>query len=229
MGNDANRLSTAIVAAISGIAAAADRQALLAAIGKNLASLSADTYLFSRLRGQLESEQELELLGAWERSGVPASVALGTRYPYAQYPAVRLIEPGRPFICSDASSDPRLDEGTRRFLRQDVGLEAVVTFPLVVRDEYMGIFSIGYREKHEHTSEELELLEVIAQLAAVALAHIEGREALARKVEQLHGLYRAAEELRGCLTDQLPQTQRLAAESGDAETNHGEVDPGLAR
>ncbi|HEU4536364.1 MAG TPA: hypothetical protein VFS00_19705, partial [Polyangiaceae bacterium] len=83
MGNDATRLSTAIVTAISGIAAAADGQALLAAIGKNLASLPADTYLFSRLRGKVESEQELELLGAWERSGVPAPLTLGTRYPYA--------------------------------------------------------------------------------------------------------------------------------------------------
>ncbi|HEU4411799.1 MAG TPA: GAF domain-containing protein [Polyangiaceae bacterium] len=197
MGNDTNRLSTAIVTAISGIAAAADRQALLAAIGKNLASLPADTYLLSQLRGN----EEHELVGAWEHKGVPASLALGTRYPYADYPAIRLIEPGRPFLSSDVSSDPRLDDRTRGFL-QDMEIEAVVSFPLVVRDEYVGIFSTGYRTKHEHTSEELELLQIIAQLAAVALAHIEGREALARKVEQLHGLYRAAEEL-GAIDDEV--------------------------
>jgi rsbT co-antagonist protein RsbR len=61
----------------------------------------------------------------------------------------------------------------------------------------IGVLSAGCPVQHTYAPGELETLGLVAQLAAVALANIEGREALARQVRQVQTLYDAGEKLGG--------------------------------
>jgi anti-anti-sigma factor len=51
------------------------------------------------------------------------------------------------------------------------------------------------RARHAFAREEIQSMQAVAQLVAAALGHITDRDGLARKVQEMHGLYRAGEAL----------------------------------
>jgi GAF domain-containing protein len=187
---DQGELAAALIAASRAMAGVTDRPSLTAAIGESLSRLDIDAYALARYRGA--ERADLERIGAWDRDGSELPDQGGDAE--ASFPGVRSLKPGEWRVYDDCQSAPDLDEGARRALLER-GIRAAATVPLVQRDEVVGVFSATRREPHEHSHEEIQLLDVIAQLASVKLVNIERRERLAAQVKLARALYQLSEEL----------------------------------
>jgi anti-anti-sigma factor len=210
--------------AAAAIVAAADLPSLIAAVGPELAPLSADAYLLFMFR---EFGTWIEPVGSWERGGTPAPLPPVTRWPRAEHPSLDRIKPNEPLLIDDAAHDARLDEPTRRLL-EGWGLGALAGFALAPQGEMLGVFIAACCAPRVFPPEERAALEFVAHLMSVAVANIEGRGALARKVQQVRALYRAGETLSRFSDEKalLDETARmLAAEAGHVTCWIGLIDP----
>ncbi len=88
----------------------------------------------------------------------------------------------KPVYISDAQTDPRFQYGEQA---RDEGIVSVVVVPLLVQDQPIGVMRVYGREARMFSAEELELLEAIASLSAVAIEN-------GRLYERLDRNYQAA-------------------------------------
>ena len=79
----------------------------------------------------------------------------------------------RPVWSSDISADPTINrsEGDARRALDEAGLKAVLSVPIVVRDEPYGILNVFYLESHDFSDAEVRLLSTMADSAAVAIGN----------------------------------------------------------
>jgi putative nucleotidyltransferase with HDIG domain len=68
---------------------------------------------------------------------------------------------GEPVVISQASADP--------LCRDDWGLEAIAGFPLKQADMVLGVFNVAFLEPHTFDEDELRVLTLLADQAAVAI------------------------------------------------------------
>ncbi len=92
---------------------------------------------------------------------------------------------GRPLVVPDVLSDPRF---VNRDWARAEGLVSAVIQPLIRGDESIGILAVVTRERHEFTPEELELIALFADQAAIALANARLVEALSIRADRLRSL-----------------------------------------
>jgi GAF domain-containing protein len=185
-------LTQAVLIASRAIASATDRQSLVTALADHLNDVAIDFYSLMRFCGV--NGAELELVATWDRNG-PPPLPIGARFPRAAYPSIDRITSTAPVIYNDCTTDPGLDEATRRMVVDTFGTLSSGVFPLVERGTLIGVFSVNYRTLHPFTQEDIGFFDVIAQLSAVAVANIESREQLAANVQRVHRFYRISEAL----------------------------------
>ncbi|MGC8782435.1 MAG: GAF domain-containing protein [Anaerolineae bacterium] len=90
----------------------------------------------------------------------------------------------QPVIIPDAQSDPRFQYGDQA---REEGIVSVVVVPLFVQDEPIGVLRVYSGEPRSFSAEEIELLEAIASLSALAIEN-------GRLYERLDRDYQAALE-----------------------------------
>jgi GAF domain-containing protein len=88
----------------------------------------------------------------------------------------------RPVYIADAQTDPRFQYGEQA---RDEGIVSVVVAPLLVQAQPIGVLRVYSAAPRTFTAEELELLEAIASLSAVAIEN-------GRLYERLNRNYQAA-------------------------------------
>lgn len=184
------QLASSLLVASRAMAGVTDRRSLAAAIAVSLSCLDVDAYSLARYRDVGRSD--LERIGTWDRDGDALPDRGGA--VEADVPGIHELRPGGWRVHDDCQSAPSLDEGARCALIER-GIRAAVTFPLVQRDEVAGALSVLRRQPHVHTPEEIQLLDVIAQLTSLSLINIERRERLAGQVQLAGALYRLSEKL----------------------------------
>jgi GAF domain-containing protein len=72
----------------------------------------------------------------------------------------------KPITIADAQTDARFQYGEQA---RDEGITSVVVVPLLVQDQPIGVLRVYCSERREFSTEELELLEAIASLSALAI------------------------------------------------------------
>lgn len=88
----------------------------------------------------------------------------------------------KPVYIADVQTDPRFQYGEQA---RDEGIVSVVVVPLLVQDHPIGVLRVYSSAPRTFSAEELELLEAIASLSAVAIEN-------GRLYERLDRNYRAA-------------------------------------
>lgn len=88
----------------------------------------------------------------------------------------------KPVYIADAQTDPRFQYGEQA---RDEGIVSVVVVPLLVQDQPIGVLRVYSNTLRAFSAEELELLEAIASLSAIAIEN-------GRLYECLDRNYRAA-------------------------------------
>ena len=91
--------------------------------------------------------------------------AIGRRYPLDAYPYHRRLADGEVIVVPDVLEDNEVgvycDEDSR--IRSNIGV------PLWVRDKVIGALTIGYHDARVYSKEEIRVIQVFAQQAAIAI------------------------------------------------------------
>jgi diguanylate cyclase (GGDEF)-like protein/PAS domain S-box-containing protein len=90
-----------------------------------------------------------------------------------------ILKDPRPVILPDLQNDPRLSEEARQFYRR-ISLVSGATFPLLFRDEIVGLLRVGSLKPEPFAQPMVEMLQNLALQAAVAVKGARLREELVR-------------------------------------------------
>jgi signal transduction histidine kinase len=124
--------------------------------------------------------------------GLEEEVEAGVRIPVGRGFAGRIAAERRPVLIEDLDHADIFNP----ILRQK-GLKSIVGAPLIAYDELLGVVHVGTLQRRVFTPLEIELLEVAAQRAALAISHALAHEEILRLGEvQRDFVSLAAHELR---------------------------------
>ncbi|MDX9755736.1 MAG: PAS domain-containing protein, partial [bacterium] len=117
---------------------------------------------------------------------------------------VKALELDRSFIVNQGQSVVQFDPA----IMEDLGTDSFAVIPLVVRDAWIGVMVVDNVITREViTNEDVKMLDILATQAALAIAHANTMEELARKVKEIEFAY---SELRHS-QEQLIETSKFAA------------------
>ncbi len=120
-----------------------------------------------------------------------AATAL-TVIPYGQGLAGHILESRTPEYIQDLGSDSR---SLNRHLSTEMGLRGFAGLPLIAGDEVVGVLSIFFRAGRPFTSEERELMALLADQAATAIRNVRLLQALTTRQAHLETLLGGSSEL----------------------------------
>jgi GAF domain-containing protein/CheY-like chemotaxis protein/anti-sigma regulatory factor (Ser/Thr protein kinase) len=115
----------------------------------------------------------------------------------------------RPMYSRDVTSDPRVPAAIRA-----VPHRSQLFVPIVARDEFIGGFAaVWWERERELSSSDLDLMEAIANQAAIAIANARLFEENRRQVEELSVLHELSRAVTGQL-DRVALIEAVAAQVG---------------
>lgn len=104
--------------------------------------------------------------------------------------SVRVFKTRQPFVTSDAQNDPQVIARYAKMWR----VHSLMVVPLVVEDRCIGVMRVGSRRKEAFGTEQLSLVSVIADEAAIIVETAILNRRLSRTAEQLAALNRMKDE-----------------------------------
>jgi len=113
----------------------------------------------------------------------------GQRQPAAAAPRedrliARVAREGQPIVIGDTAQDPLLGDAAA------LGRGAIASFPLLRGDNPLGVFTIAFRKPHAFTEDELRVLGLLADQAALGLERAQLFEELNRRIHHLSTIMR---------------------------------------
>lgn len=136
-----------------------------------------------------EEQQELVARAAL---GIEEEVEQGVRIPLGAGFAGRVAAHGRPIILPDVDRADIFNP----ILRQK-GIKSLLGVPLRVRDEAIGVLHVGSLVPREFTTDDVELLELVAARVAIAIERAQVHEEIVQLDRlKLHFVANASHELR---------------------------------
>ncbi len=131
---------------------------LLALVGRRARELfEADAALISLVEG--------DDVVVRASAGPPDLASIRTRRPIAESQVGRVIRDRRPYAAPDLALDPAWS-GSRL---TSTGYRAMLSVPIVLRDEAIGVIGVLHRAPRHHTAEDVRLLTAFAEHAALAV------------------------------------------------------------
>ena len=146
--------------------------------------------------------------------GIEEEVERGVRIPVGQGFAGRIAAARRPVVLDDVDHADVLNP-----LLREKGIKSLVGVPLITHDEVLGVVHVGTLTPRLFTPDDVDLLEVVAQRAAVAIDRSLAHEQVVRLTElQRDFISLAAHELRTPVTTVYGLAATLARRDLPAET-----------
>jgi len=114
------------------------------------------------------------IAATWDRDPHKQS-AVGTRFSGRNYGLVQAFAkpPFHPVICEDLSDvanvDPRMDDGFRRLVHEDMGAITLFSAPMFLGSDYKGVLSIHTRQPHHYSDYEIRLYQMLADQAIIVI------------------------------------------------------------
>jgi signal transduction histidine kinase len=154
--------------------------------------------LLARIREALDADtaailihdEERHELAARAAVGIEEEVERGIRIPIGRGFAGRIAAERRPIVVEDVDQADIFNP-----ILREKGIKSLLGVPLVVEGELLGVLHVGSLSRRDFTPEEVDLLQLVADRAAVAIGHARlfaaERQARAR-LEQLQIITDAA-------------------------------------
>ena len=154
--------------------------------------------LLARIRDALDADtaaillldEERHELAARAAVGLEEEVERGIRIPLGRGFAGRIAAERRPIVVEDIDQADIFNP-----ILREKGIKSLLGVPLVVEGVLLGVLHVGSLHRRDFTSEEVDLLQIVADRAAVAIGHARlfaaERQARAR-LEQLQIITDAA-------------------------------------
>src|SRR5205823_10295730 len=142
--------------------------------------------------------------------GLEEEVELGVRVPLGKGFAGRVAAERRPVVLRDVDQPDLLNP-----LLRERGIRSLLGVPLLVRGEVVGVLHVGSLQQRDFTPNELELLQLAADRAAIGIEHarvFEAERAARTKLERVQAVTDIALahlELGELLTVLLPRIREV--------------------
>lgn len=117
-------------------------------------------------------------------------------------PAAEACRSGHPVVLPDTEAEPSFEPWKLGARLQ--GYRSLVCIPVILRSQVIGVLVCYGRATHQHSGQELELLQLVARLAGVAIETARVAEGKRRAVDELR-------ELSSRLQRQNEELRRLSA------------------
>lgn len=171
-------------------------------------ALGADTAAFLLLD---ESGEELVARAA---KGIEGQVERGVRIPLGRGFAGKIAAERRPVVLDDVAQADVVNP-----ILREKGIRSMAGVPLVTQGKVLGVVHVGTLEPRLFTADDVELLEVVAQRAAIAIDRSLAHEQVIRLTQlQRDFIALAAHELRTPATIVYGLAATLARRELDADT-----------
>jgi signal transduction histidine kinase len=135
-------------------------------------------------------DEETNELVARAALGIEEEVEQGVRIPVGAGVAGRIAAEKRPLILDDVDHGPVLNP-----ILREKGLKSMLGVPLVVEGEVLGVFHVGSLVPRGFEEDEVELLQLVADRAALAIEHarlFEAERAARERIEHVQAVTDAA-------------------------------------
>jgi signal transduction histidine kinase len=180
--------------------------------------------LMSRIRDALDADTSALLLldeasnelVARAAKGLEEEVERGVRIPVGKGFAGRIAAERRPVVIADVDHSEVLNP-----ILREKGIKSLLGAPLISDGRFLGVIHVGTLTHRTFTKDDVDLLEVVAQRAALAIDHAVAHEHVVRLTElQRDFIALAAHELRTPATTVygLATTLRERSDELDADT-----------
>ena len=147
--------------------------------------------LLARIREALDADTAAILLHDEDRHelvaraavGLEEEVERGVRIPLGRGFAGRIAAERRPIVVEDVDHADIFNP-----LLREKGLKSLLGVPLVVEGELLGVLHVGSLRRRDFTSEDIDLLQLVADRAAIAIGHarlFEAERQARARLEQL--------------------------------------------
>jgi GAF domain-containing protein len=124
--------------------------------------------------------------------------ATGNRHAASELPALfDLLEKNDATIITDVSTDPRLDEVTRRYYTGRFGAHSTIFIPLVIGGQWYGFINAIYGRPATFPEPDVRRLMILAGHAAVAVQAIQQLQATERRARREQTIREITEKMRG--------------------------------
>ncbi len=105
------------------------------------------------------------------------------RVPYAESEDLtwHVFRQGQPVVINDVSHDP--------VYRQNLNVASIAAFPLKRPDGVIGVFTMSFLEQHTFTADDIRVLTLLSDLAAIAVSNARLFEQTKRQLEEIRTLH----------------------------------------
>jgi PAS domain S-box-containing protein len=131
----------------------------------------------------------------WERSGEEPSPPVGTRYDLDQFPAGQVVSGQELTIVRDVAVDERLDEDTRDLFLNQLGMQSIVFWPLVVGGQWFGLLTGQARTVLDMDEDEIRWITSLTDQAAILIQNMRLFEQTQAALAQTEALYAGSDRI----------------------------------
>lgn len=125
--------------------------------------------------------ESLTIMASWQHDNSAPLIATGTIFPLAMYPMSQFLQREAPFVIDDFTTDTRVDENSRRLFVEGMGMQAAITTPLVVGDQWIGfVLGLSSTRYNMNENEKRQIMSLAGQAATVAQSQRLYQDAQAR-------------------------------------------------
>ncbi|MBE2222743.1 MAG: GAF domain-containing protein [Anaerolineae bacterium] len=125
--------------------------------------------------------ESLTVTASWQQDNSAPLVAIGTTFSLDMYPVTQFLQRDAPFVIDDFTTDPRVDENSRRLFVEGMGMRSAITTPLVIGEQWIGfVLGLSSTIYNMNESEKRQIMSLAGQAATVAQSQRLYQDAQAR-------------------------------------------------
>jgi PAS domain S-box-containing protein len=113
--------------------------------------------------------QYMQPIAVWERAHQGLVEPDQTLYTLEEFPIIDLFSQNTPVIFTDIATDERVDANTRAFFLEELGMQSLVVFPLVVGGQWFGVITGQTSTTLTLTEDELRQISSLIDQAATVI------------------------------------------------------------
>jgi formate hydrogenlyase transcriptional activator len=137
-------------------------------------------------------------------SQMPRNTRLGTEFQVGQTPSGWVWETQQPFILDDFEEETPF--AARLQTLRENGVKSICSLPLTTAQRKLGVMGFGRTTTHKHTEDEIEFLQQVARLVAVAVDNVlnfESAQAYQRQLARERDRLRVMLEVNNAVVSKL--------------------------
>ncbi|MFQ5651844.1 MAG: GAF domain-containing protein [bacterium] len=138
-----------------------------------------------------------------EALGLSPDIVANFDLDYGEGVAGLVAQTGRTRVIRDVTDEVECPEFVARDIAQKLNIGAMLSMPLRIGGEVLGVINLCLRKPHEFTHSEIKMLEIMATQVSIALQNKPLYQSLERHEDYFHALSKSIESLEAHIDSEL--------------------------